>query len=84
MRRNIIFPDELIGEEIEVVETTNDSLAKLHGKVVDESKNTLTVEVGGTTKIILKNTITFKIVSSGKLVDGKTIVRRPEDRVKGK
>ena len=84
MRRNIAFPGELIGEEIEVVETTNNSLANLRGKIVDESKQTLTIDVDGKVKTVLKGTITFKIISSGKLIDGKTIMKRPEDRLKGK
>ena len=78
------FPDELIGEEVFIVHSTNKSEIGLTGKIVDETKNTLTIDDHGKHKTILKQNVTVKIIRTGMVVEGKTIARRSEDRIKGK
>jgi ribonuclease P protein subunit POP4 len=78
--KKTLYPHELIGEEVEVVSSNNQSQVGIKGKVIDETKSTL--NVGG--KVLLKNSITIKILSSGEVIQGQEIVKRPEDRIKGK
>ena len=80
----VVYPYELIGELIEIMESTNKANLGLSGKIVDETKSTLRIEQQGKIKTLLKKNIVFKLVRNNLLIDGKTITKRPEDRVKGK
>tara|TARA_Y100000310_G_C20217578_1_gene594235 strand:+ start:118 stop:381 length:264 start_codon:yes stop_codon:yes gene_type:complete len=77
-----VYPHELIGKVIEVVESTNKENLGLMGRVVDETKSTLKIEQQGEIKTLLKSNIVIKISKTGLFIDGKTITKRPEDRVK--
>ena len=61
--------------------------AKIHynknvfeGKIIDETKNTIIIKTQEGEKKILKQNA--KIEINGKLIDGKKITKRPEDRIK--
>jgi RNase P/RNase MRP subunit p29 len=56
---------------------------KKQGKIIDESKNTFKIMFNDTIKIITKNNHTFIFNENGKQIeiDGKTIMRKPEDRI---
>ena len=82
--KKTIYPGELIGEEIEVIEAKNTSNLSIKGKVVDETKTTLKVEQSGKFKTLLKNNITIKLTKSGKILSGQEIAKRPEERLKGR
>lgn len=75
---------ELIGLDIEVTASKNQSLVGIRGKVVDETKNTLKIDTGKKTVSLLKCTIMFKANIDGKSVeiDGSSLQGRPEDRIK--
>ena len=74
---------ELIGLQVEVVAATDPSQAHLRGLVVDETRNTLVVEVLGAEKRIPKHGSRFRFeVQGGMELDGEEIQFRPEDRVK--
>lgn len=75
---------ELIGLILEVIDAKNKSLIGLKGKVVDETKNTITIEINNKEKKILKNQVTLKIPIDDQMyeVDGKLLVGRPENRLK--
>jgi len=77
---------ELIGLEAEVAASTSQDSVGIRGKVVDESRNTLSIETaGGKTRTLVKEQCTFLFsLPSGERVkvDGKLLVARPEDRVK--
>lgn len=78
---------ELIGLQAEVVESTNKSAVGLHGTVIDESRNTLTIRTGKGPKSLVKGQCVFRfLLQAGDLVrvDGKVLVGRPEDRIKKK
>ena len=77
-----IFPFELIGKEITIVDSTNKSHVGLTGKIVDETKNTIKIEQRGKIKTLLKNNIKFKIDRI--VINGKSIMKRSEDRIKGR
>ena len=73
----------LMGLRVEVLEATDPSQADLEGLVVDETRNTLVLEVRGTEKRVPKHGSRFRFdVQGGFEVDGEDIRFRPEDRVK--
>jgi ribonuclease P protein subunit POP4 len=68
---------ELIGSQLEVVDSRNKTLIGMKGKVVNETKNTIELDNG---KKILKSHITIKI--EGETIEGEALQKRPEDRIK--
>ncbi len=88
---------ELIGLECRIADSANRQNIGMKGKVVDESRQTLSLEIKGKTKSFIKDqcVFAFKIpnpAASGKpakkhvwvRVDGRLLVARPEDRIKKK
>lgn len=78
---------ELIGLNAKVVKSTNPSNIGISGKVIDETRNTLTIRKGNTNKIIPKETAVFQFtLPNGTVVEaeGNVLMGRPEDRVKKK
>ena len=78
---------ELIGREVRVVDATDKALIGATGQVVDETRNTITIEAKGRQKQLIKDQCTFSFhLPSGKWVkvEGKILVARPEDRIKKK
>ena len=76
---------EFIGLETTVVKSSNPDVVGLSGKVVDETRNTLTILQDNTEKVIVKGTSVFEFVLPDKTVveiDGKVVLGRPEDRLK--
>jgi ribonuclease P protein subunit POP4 len=74
---------ELIGLRVEVVGARDPSQAHLQGRVVDETRNMLILDVLGEEKRIPKHGSRFRFdVPGGFEVDGDEIRYRPEDRVK--
>ena len=81
--KNKTFPHELIGQEIMVINSTNPAQVGISGKIVDEKKSNIKIESKEGIKTLLKNTITFKIKSNETVIDGRTLMKRPEERIKG-
>jgi ribonuclease P protein subunit POP4 len=80
-----IVQHEFIGLETKVVKSSNPNVVGIRGKVVDESRNTLTISHNGEKKVIIKDTAVFEFVMlDGTVVeiDGKAIMGRPDDRIK--
>lgn len=75
---------ELIGLEAEVLESTCDQYLGIRGKVVDETRNTLTIKQDGREKMVPKDCCKFRFVEgpTTHIVSGKEIKFRPEDRIK--
>lgn len=75
---------ELIGTEVEVIEAGNKSLVGVKGKVVDETRNTLHIEIEGKIKKVLKEQVKLRIkFNSGTIeCEGSLLIGRPEDRIK--
>lgn len=69
----------IIGKRIRVAEARNSSILGITGEVVDETQNTLVIDTEKGRKKLLKNQITF--IVEGKVVAGKDIVGKPEDRI---
>lgn len=79
-----ILKHELIGLEIKITKSKNDSLIGLHGKIVNETRNTLTISSGERLKKVLKAHIVFQASINGQSIeiDGKKLAARPEERIK--
>lgn len=83
MKEKEFIKHEFIGENLEVIESKNQDLVGLKGKIVDETKNMFVLDNG---KKLVKDQSTFQISLGEEIfeVDGKLLVGRPEDRLKKK
>ena len=82
--RNILY-HELIGLKTRILSSPDPSLIGVEGTIVYETARTLTLDVGGARKKILKRATTFLIsLPDGRRVkvQGDLILGRPEERVK--
>ena len=80
-----IVQQEFIGLETKVVRSSNPHVVGISGKVVDETRNTLTILYNGKRRVVIKDTAVFEFVMpDGTVVeiDGKVVTGRPEDRIK--
>ncbi|MGQ0797322.1 MAG: ribonuclease P protein component 1 [Methanobacteriota archaeon] len=74
---------ELIGLRVRIVRATDPGFAGLEGRVVDETRNMLVVDVAGKEKMVPKQGSRFRFeVQGGTEVEGDEIRFRPEDRIK--
>jgi RNase P/RNase MRP subunit p29 len=72
----MIESEEFIGKKAEI--HWNKKI--FQGTIIDETKNTLMIRTASGDKKILKNT--SKIIINNQIIQGETITRRPEDRIK--
>jgi ribonuclease P protein subunit POP4 len=58
--------------------------SNVQGKIIDETKNSFLIKTNNGRKRILKQNTAFQVKSDNKLisVDGKSILMKPEDRIK--
>ena len=75
---------EFIGLGAVVVDAHNKNLVGIEGEIVDETKNTFTIETKQGEKKVLKKGTIFKVTLDGQgiLIKGDILVGRPEDRIK--
>ena len=82
-----ILRHELIGLDVKVARAKNPNMRGVKGKIVDETRNMLTLVDRGRKLLIPKNVATFRFkLKDGTLVDvdGARLVVRPESRLKTK
>jgi ribonuclease P protein subunit POP4 len=87
IRPQDILRHELIGLEVRIAQAKNPTLRGLKGKIVDETRNMLTLTNGGRTLQIPKDVAKFRFrLKEGTLVDvdGVRLIGRPENRLKTK
>ncbi len=80
-----IIKHEFIGTEGKVVESRNADNVGIKGRVVDETKSTLSILQKGKMKKIIKETAIFHFKFPDNTIveiDGKLLTGRPEDRLK--
>lgn len=80
-----ILRHELIGLNAKVFRATNPDLQGLRGKVIDESRNMLTLTNRRGRFYVPKNVATFRFELPNKTlveVDGTRLVANPENRLK--
>ena len=70
----------LIGKKLEVTDSGNKTFIGLHGEVIDETKNTLTIRTEKGDKKILKENTKFMI--ENKKINGTKLLGRIEVRIK--
>ena len=72
---------ELIGLDVSVLSAP---FSGISGRVVDETKNTFTIESAGTERMVPKPGNVFRFAYEGRTIDiiGSEILHRPEDRIK--
>ena len=82
-----ILRHELIGLDVRVASAMNPNLLTIRGKVIDETRNMLTIADNGRERLIPKNVVTFRFALQDETVvdvDGTRLVARPENRLKTK
>jgi ribonuclease P protein subunit POP4 len=70
----------VIGKLIRIEDAANRSLIGINGKIIDETKNTITIQTTKGTKKIIKDQATIMI--NNKTINGKTLIGRTEARIK--
>ena len=83
--KNLIY-HELIGLNVEIIDSSAESLIGIKGKVKKKKKKTLMIETSDKNeKLVAKDVSIFQFeVPDGTYleVDGKILLSRPEDRIK--
>ena len=79
-----ILRHELIGSHARVIDAKNKVLIGIDGKIVDETRNMISIENNGITKRLIKNQVMIELKRNGFLyhINGSYLVNRPEDRIK--
>ena len=69
---------------VEITKAANKNDKGQKGKIIDETKNTITIETKKGNKKIIKNTVTLKITNKNQetIIDAKTITKRSYERIK--
>ena len=84
MKLDDVVRHELIGLTIKITKAKNPSLVGLSGKILDETKNSFVIGKDSQRKTVLKNhIIELIIVEKNIKVQGKVLMKRPEERIKG-
>jgi ribonuclease P protein subunit POP4 len=76
---------ELIGLNVEIIDSKNKSLIGIKGKIVDETKNMIFIETQDKEiKKIIKNQVKFLLQYQNKKyeINGEILTSRPEERIK--
>lgn len=71
---------QLIGQEVKIVTASNKSLEGLKGRIVDETRNTLSIESGGKIRKVLKKEISLEIVQE--IIRGEDLIGMLSERLK--
>ncbi|MEM4662581.1 MAG: ribonuclease P protein component 1 [Candidatus Diapherotrites archaeon] len=76
--------NEIIGLKVKVIDSPDKGRVGLTGVIVDETKNTLKIDVGGEEKILPKAEVVLEFEQDGEKVvlDCRKIMFKPEDRIK--
>lgn len=73
---------EYLGRYMEITFSKNPSMIGMKGIVTWETKNMLYLNTGERTLMVPKNIIEFRLGGSSRIVDGRYICYRPEERLK--
>ena len=75
-----IYNDNWLGRTLNVISSNDPTLTSRQGVVIDESKNTITIEEDGKFVKLGKSSIKFTISDSSVVIDGAKVGQRPENR----
>ncbi|MFA5764326.1 MAG: ribonuclease P protein subunit [archaeon] len=70
---------EMIGLNVKVIESSDPKKTNMTGKIIDETKNTFILD---NKKIIPKKECVFEFTEIKAVVNGKDIIKKPEDRIR--
>ena len=75
---------EFIGNEVEIVKARNSRLKGVKGKIINETKNMITIKTDEGLKKVIKDQAVFRMNFNNKTfeIEGRKLVNRPEDRLK--
>ena len=79
-----VLAHEIIGLAASIVESSDPSLQGVSGKIVFETKNTLSIRVDSRVKQVAKNAIKkiqIQTHSGVCFISGSSMIGRPEDRI---
>jgi len=76
-----IMRGEIIGKYVKIIDAKNKTLIGIEGKIIDETKNTITLETKRGRKKLIKSQITLNFIKEGVIINGKKIALRPEERI---
>lgn len=82
---NTVLQDILVGKKAVIVKSRNPSYLNLSGTIIDETKETITIDDGVKRRMIIKRGTIFHVtLPDGTVleIDGNMLVGRPEDRIK--
>jgi ribonuclease P protein subunit POP4 len=78
-----IHKHELIGLPTEIISSTHNGYVGMKGLIVDETMNTVVLEVDSSEKVIPKKGTKFRFSLPEEVeVNGSKLIFRPQDRIK--
>lgn len=79
-----ILNHEWIGLKVKIAESSDPKRKGMEGIVLDETKNTIVLEIKTEKKVAPKKECVFEFDLNGEkiIVKGKDVMKRPEDRLK--
>ncbi len=84
MDHDPVLCDEWIGRAVTIVACTDPTWVGRTGVIVDETKNTFLIDIGGGRRRIAKHTATFQLMVDNRTINinGALLRHRPEERIK--
>ncbi len=75
------YTEEYIGKQLEVIDSNQDAMKGITGKIIDETMKTFELDDG---RILPKRENTFKVKNNEDemILNGVKLTYRPEDRIK--
>ena len=84
IKADTLLRHELIGLDVQILESTSADLKNVSGNIINETKNTFLIRTSRGTKMITKKSATkmkFMLNSGDCFIRGSALSGRPEDRV---
>ena len=75
---------ELIGLNVKVIRSDNPSNEGINGRIIDETKSMIIIETEKKQKKLIKDQCVFEFMLNNEkiTIQGKSISKRPEERIK--
>ncbi len=75
----------MIGAQIDIVDSKNQTLNGLKGTVIDETRNTIIVKSNNKVKNVIKNQIKFVLITKNNMTiksNGTSLIGGQEDKIR--
>jgi ribonuclease P protein subunit POP4 len=79
-----LMKKELIGLSVTITDSKNKSNIGTKGKIINETKNCITIMTEKGEKKMIKSNITIELAGSRDTINGELLSGRPEERIKRK